>query len=104
MSDQPAETALLVADSWLIHDGRVRFLADHRARFLDSCRRVGADADRAEEFWVTAERRLPREPGRWFPRVELTVGGDFRLRVRPAPPISRTLIVWTTDQADPRRR
>ena len=61
-------TALLVADSFLVDDGRVRGLSLHRARFTASCSAHGIDAG---GFFDAVIAELPRE-GRWFPRLELT--------------------------------
>lgn len=85
-----AQERLVVADSWLVAHGRVRQLAWHRARFLGQCAAVGGgDVVDAERFWGAAVGALPRT-GTWFPRVELLDGRRFRLRLRPAPPLTET--------------
>lgn len=92
---------LAAADSWLVTDGRVRFLDAHRARFMAAC--AGHDRLTVPAFWSAAMAALP-ETGRWFPRVELTIAGVLRLRIRPAPETGRDLTVWLADQPDPRRQ
>ena len=65
---------LLVADSWLVREGRVRALERHRERFLRACGECsGPPLRRLLEFWRDATAALPRT-GEWFPRVELAGG------------------------------
>ena len=96
--------ALLVADSWLVRDGRVREIDRHRHRFFQACREA---ADLPEgtlwPFWRAVLDALPRE-GRWFPRVELgsTGAGTLRVRIRPAPPQATEVQVWVPAARDPR--
>ena len=129
-----AEPTLLVADSWLVDEGRVRALDVHRDRFAGSVDAATAGMpgrptpDDVDAFWTAVVARLPRT-GRWFPRVELvgvdgtgttdaaggvdgrdaTGGADstrassvaLRLRLRPAPPASATVVLATAAH-DPR--
>ncbi|MEU9171789.1 aminotransferase class IV [Streptomyces sp. NPDC048420] len=96
-----AEGPLLVADSWLVHDGRVRGLERHRERFVRSCGEcAGPPSYRMLEFWQAMTDVLPRR-GEWFPRVELTTR-HVRLRLRPAPPLGTEVRVLAAGQADPR--
>src|SRR4051812_33669480 len=92
-------TPLLVADSFLLDRGSVIALDAHRERFLRSVAssQVAAIAEvpvpvaEADAFWSAAVAALPRD-GRWFPRVELVRGPDgaeYRVTVRPAPPLGR---------------
>ncbi|MEU1339304.1 aminotransferase class IV [Streptomyces sp. NPDC005827] len=94
---------LLVADSWLVRDGRVRGLGRHRERFLRSCGACdGPPLRRLLEFWQDMTAALPRT-GAWFPRVELTPGShELRLRLRHAPPLGSGVRVWAAGQSDPR--
>lgn len=97
---QPAPT-LLVADSFLVVDGRVRRLDLHRQRFLASCRELGAAAG---DFWDEAVTSLPRH-GEWFPRVEAVTartGIDLRLALRRSPERSAGVEVAVTAAPDPR--
>lgn len=99
----PAEPGtLLVADSWLVEDGRARGLDLHRQRFAGACAALGVPTD---AFWPDAVARLPRA-GQWFPRVELVdVAGKplLRLRIRPAPERLDSARVWVPGEPDPRR-
>ncbi|MFJ5301424.1 aminotransferase class IV [Streptomyces sp. NPDC088350] len=102
----PAGTSggrLLVADSWLVRDGRVRDLERHQERFLHSCGEAGGPPlSRLLQFWRDMTDALPRT-GDWFPRVELAAeSGELRLLLRPAPPLGSGVRVWAAGQCDPR--
>ncbi|MDX3644451.1 aminotransferase class IV [Streptomyces sp. MB09-02B] len=94
---------LLVADSWLLRDGRVRGFDRHRERFVRSCGECGAPPlARVVDFWQDMTRALPRT-GEWFPRVELVAGSlELRLLLRHAPPLTAEIEVWAAGQPDPR--
>ena len=101
---------LLVADSWLVTDGRVRAFAAHRRRFARSCQvRAGEAQAASDHFWDALVELLPRT-GDWFPRVELVDGGPsqtadvlhLRFRVRPAPSRGATVVVWDPQVPDAR--
>lgn len=94
---------LLVADSWLVSDGRVRGFERHRERFLRACGECGAPPlRRLIEFWHDMTAALPHT-GKWFPRVELAAGSlELRLLLRHAPPLRTDVRVWAAGQADPR--
>ncbi|MEU9002338.1 aminotransferase class IV [Streptomyces sp. NPDC048551] len=108
---------LLAADSWLIVDGEVRALDRHRHRFTTTCAKAaGLPEAVLDTFWTAMTALLPREPGHWFPRVELeTAPADtpagtvlpsgYRLlyRPRPAPALSTSARVWGLAVPDPRR-
>jgi len=123
------EPPLLVADSWLVDDGRVLALDLHRARFGAAA----GDVDGVEAFWHACLAAIPRE-GAWFPRVELAETGvdvriardphiysgladadadagagtgarvvpELRFRLRAAPERNRSVRLVTAD-GDPRR-
>jgi branched-subunit amino acid aminotransferase/4-amino-4-deoxychorismate lyase len=95
---------LLVADSWLVEDGRARGLDLHRRRFTDSCAAAaGLLEAEVAAFWRAAIRRLPMD-GELFPRVELAGSpARLRLRIRPAPPRGSHSRVWVPDRHDRRR-
>ncbi|MGC9535373.1 aminotransferase class IV [Streptomyces sp. UG1] len=94
---------LLVADSWLVRDGRVRGFDRHRERFVRACGECGGPPPRRlVEFWRDVTAVLPRT-GEWFPRVELaSKSADLRLLLRHAPPLAAEIRVWATGQLDPR--
>lgn len=110
--DDPAsDDDVLVADSWLVADGRIRALEAHRTRFVAGlAERVPDLAPAAEAFWAAAVARLPRT-GAWFPRVEVVSGGAvtsgadpaprLRLLLRPALPRRQEAVVATAPR-DPR--
>jgi len=94
---------LLVADSWLVREGRVRGFERHRERFLRACGECdGPPLRRLLEFWRDMTDALPRA-GEWFPRVELGLGArELRLLLRVAPPLGAGVRVWEAGQTDPR--
>lgn len=96
---EPGAAALLAADSWLVSEGRVRGLELHRERFLDAVRAADGPDD-AGAFFDASVAALPRT-GDHFPRVELDSAG-LHLRLRPAPPRTRSVVLWTSP-VDPRR-
>ncbi|WP_328480129.1 aminotransferase class IV [Streptomyces sp. NBC_00377] len=104
-----ADGPLLVADSWLVREGRVRGYRRHRERFLRACAECGGPGPRRlVEFWQDVTAALPRT-GEWFPRVELTADSlELRLRLRPAPPLGTEVRLWSVGQPDrrtaPRRK
>ena len=101
LAPAPAPAAgLLVADSWLVDDGRARAAAAHWTRFTGSCLQLGVQRDELRRFQVAASAALPPH-GRWFPRVELTAAG-LALRLRPAPAARRTARVLVGAPGDPR--
>ncbi len=98
------EDKLLVADSWLVSDGRVRGLDRHRQRFFRACTEVAPSLrDHLPAFWQATVRKLPRQ-GRWFPRVELSAHprAELHLRIRPAPPQGAPVRLWVWEESDPR--
>ena len=100
------DSAIEVADSWLVDDGRTRALDLHRARFAASIPAPARAELRLDAFWMAALALIPRT-GRFFPRVELTApGGTRRLafRLRSAPPVSTSVTAITHLGADLRSR
>ncbi|MFI9586644.1 aminotransferase class IV [Streptomyces sp. NPDC052236] len=106
MEDPSSDIRLLVADSWLVRDGRVRGLTRHRERFLHACVDAGGPPlEQLTDFWRDMTAALPRGEGAWFPRVELVPGGrqlQLRLRLRAAPALAPGVRVWAAGQPDPR--
>ncbi|MFI5697702.1 aminotransferase class IV [Kribbella sp. NPDC051586] len=91
-------SGLLVADSFLVANGKVRGLELHRERFVRSCAEAGVAAER---FWDEQAGRLPGF-GRWFPRFELPASGELAVQLRPAPPIGGRVRVAVHEGPDPR--
>jgi branched-subunit amino acid aminotransferase/4-amino-4-deoxychorismate lyase len=92
-------TALLVADSFLLDNGRVRGLDLHRSRFGNSCARHGVSI---EDFWAKSVAEFPQQ-GQWFPRFELGADRELGLLMRPAPALGGETSVRVYDGPDPRR-
>ncbi|MGH3854738.1 MAG: aminotransferase class IV [Pseudonocardiaceae bacterium] len=102
-ADEPA--GVVVMDSWLVEDGRVRALSAHVRRFGAACARMaGMPAERSAEFVRAAVRRVPGV-GRWFPRVELVLVGGvprWQLWIRPAPARGEVVRLWVSTEPDQR--
>ncbi len=96
----PDPETLLVADSWVVDDGRTRALDAHWARFRSSCRAHGVAADELDRFRNVVATAVPRE-GRWFPRVQLT-GRGLEVLLRRAPPGAASARVLVGPPGDPR--
>ena len=94
--DPDVTVSVETADSWLVDEGRTRGLDRHRHRFVASC----PPTEPAAAFFDDALATLPRT-GRWFPRLEFH-HGRFRVWIRPAPPQTSTIVLWTPDAPDPR--
>jgi len=93
--DEPLE----VADSFLISEGRVRSIHKHKERFIGSAQNF-TDLD-LERFWACAMKLLPRT-GSALPRLELA-GGLLALRIRDVSEFKPSVVLWTSDEADPRK-
>ncbi len=112
-NDAFAEATIVVADSWLVHDGAVLALDLHRSRFAGSMRgelggRPDLDLKRLDfdAFWTAAIGAIPRTGG-WFPRIELQHNGGVPalvLRLRAAPARSESVTMISHEGADPRTR
>ncbi|MDQ4137696.1 MAG: aminotransferase class IV [Actinomycetota bacterium] len=101
-----ADTRVVVADSWLVVEGRVRGLDLHRRRFLSAISPTMRANLTPEAFWDACIAELPRT-GEWFPRVELQLRLHTPLlvfRLRPAPQRARSLRVATYSGPDPRTK
>lgn len=105
-STADAAGTVLVIDSWLVDEGRVRGLGRHAERFGSACDRFREPgAEGTNRFLRAVAESLPAR-GRWFPRVELVeTGSGTRLRLwpRPAPPRTSTVRLWTAAGPDRRR-
>src|SRR4051794_18565362 len=90
---------IAVAESFLVHDGRVRGFDLHARRFDRGCAEAGV---RPERSLAAAAADLTRT-GRWFPRVDVSSRGEVAVAVRPAPAREPSVVAWLFDGPDPRR-
>lgn len=100
------EAEVVVADSWLVEDGRALGLDLHRERFLRGVPAPAAAALDLDAFWSAAIEQIPRD-GTWFPRVEVhAIADGWRAiaRMREAPERRRSAVLATWHGPDPRRR
>lgn len=101
----PAKAAdeLLVADSWLVDNGRMRGFELHRTRFTGACQAIAGAADDDVRAFLDACLAVIPATGRWFPRVECTRGAGLRLRLRIAPQLAGSAVLWPFPGPDPRK-
>ncbi len=94
----------VVADSWLLSQGRVRGYRLHWRRFAAAVREFDVSTQRVMQFGVSVTAALPRT-GVWFPRIELHPGPLDRLalRLRPSPPLGTHARGWVWPERDPRQ-
>ena len=88
-----------VVDSWLVSGGRTLASGMHPQRFI--CGLPESARPGAEGFFAAAARVVPAI-GQWFPRVQHGTESGFSLVVRPAPALSRSIVLATHDGVDPR--
>ncbi len=89
-----------VIDSWLVVNGRARYVDIHMARFARTVEHF-VPALPVWDFLTKAAAFVPSR-GEWFPRVEYSSGTGLILSLRPAPPRSDSVSIWTLPAADPR--
>ena len=104
--DKTDTTALTVADSWLVENGKTRSLDRHFQRFQTwVTQNEEIESQTFQEFFETVRKALPQK-GDWFPRIEFrqhsTLGDRLFLRIRPAPERTEFTSLWTYPETDPR--
>ena len=93
------DVPLYVGDSFLLREGAVVDYPGHLARFVRMADEQGLKRP-LDDFLRAVTDALPRS-GSHFPRIDLTSRGELELRVRPVPPLGRTLVL-STSATDPR--
>ncbi len=97
--------SVLVADSFLVEDGKVRSLQLHQDRFLRGLRDKAPDlVQDLEPFLDQALALIPRT-GRYFPRFEVQDAESpmFVFMLREAPEQLGPANLWTYPYPDPRK-
>ena len=107
ISEPGVEVRLGVADSWLVESGRVRSLAAHFERFAAWVSEIDTVSEtQLDPFFASVIDAIPRE-GDFFPRIEHHLdapsGERLHLRLRSAPQIAPTAVLWLLDEPDPRQ-
>jgi branched-subunit amino acid aminotransferase/4-amino-4-deoxychorismate lyase len=90
---------LYVGDSFLLDEGKVVGYQRHLDRFSRSANAQGLVRP-VDDFLAAVTAWLPRT-GTWFPRIDLTERGELELHIRPAPPLTSTIVLGTASR-DPR--
>jgi len=104
--DKTDKTALSVADSWLVENGRVRSLDKHFQRFEKWVTSIeDFPQGLMQNFFDSVSDHLPTE-GEWFPRIEFRqqskLGDRLFLRIRRSPERTSSLTLWSYPEPDPR--
>ncbi|NDC19695.1 MAG: aminotransferase class IV, partial [Microbacteriaceae bacterium] len=98
------DSDVLVADSFLVVDGRVRSLNLHTDRFTRAIELKHPElTEHLAHFFEAAWKKIPRT-GRLFPRLELRgeQAPTLSLVVREAPAQLGPATLWTYPEPDPR--
>lgn len=93
------DVPLYVGDSFLLREGTAVNYAGHLARFERMADEQGLKRP-LNDFLNAVTQALPRT-GSHFPRIDLTSRGELEVRIRPVPPLGRTMVLSTTS-TDPR--
>ncbi len=106
IGDAGAEVKLAVADSWLVEEGKVRDIDAHFDRFARWVAEIDKESAAQIPLFLEAVRDAIPLQGSWFPRIELhseaLSGSRLYLRLREAPALHTTAILWTYPEVDPR--
>jgi branched-subunit amino acid aminotransferase/4-amino-4-deoxychorismate lyase len=93
---------ILVADSMLLSDGKIRSLDKHIVRFVSHAQlRAPELLTEIPEFLAQVIMFLPKT-GNYFPRLEIRSDKKLYLNLRDAPKLETTAVLWTYPEADPR--
>jgi branched-subunit amino acid aminotransferase/4-amino-4-deoxychorismate lyase len=105
LTPKESHESVLVADSFLVEDGKVRSLQLHQDRFLRGLRAKAPDLlDTYDSFMKAAIALIPRT-GRYFPRFEVQDSSTpvFVFMLREAPEQLGPATLWTYPYPDPRK-
>ena len=97
-----SEHQILIADSLLIKDNRVRSLDKHITRLISNAALKAPELlPQIPEFIFDSLKLIPKQ-GAYFPRFEISTNKEFFLNLRPAPEVTETVTLWTYPDPDPR--
>jgi branched-subunit amino acid aminotransferase/4-amino-4-deoxychorismate lyase len=94
---------VLVADSFLVEDGKVRSYQLHLDRFLRGLRDKAPELEDSLEAFLNQALALIPRTGRYFPRFEIQEGPVFVFMLREAPEQLGPATLWTYPYPDPRK-
>ena len=93
---------ILVADSLLVSEGKVRSLEKHLVRFMKQTSLKAPELlPELPEFLFKFIELVPRT-GNQFPRLEIQSDLSLKVQIRPAPELTQTVTLWTYPEPDPR--
>lgn len=105
LSPKESHESVLVADSFLVEDGKVRSLQLHQDRFIRGLQAKAPELlDTYASFMKEAIALVPRA-GRYFPRFEVQSAESpvFVFMLREAPEQLGPATLWTYPYPDPRK-
>jgi branched-subunit amino acid aminotransferase/4-amino-4-deoxychorismate lyase len=94
---------VLVADSFLVEDGKVRSYQLHQDRFLRGLRDKAPELEDSLELFLSQVLALIPRTGTYFPRIEIQEGPVFVFMLREAPEQLGPATLWTYPYPDPRK-
>ncbi len=103
LTPKESHESVLVADSFLVEDGKVRSYHLHLDRFIRGLKQKAPELLKdLEPFLDQALALIPRT-GRYFPRYEVQEGPVFVFMLREAPEQLGPATLWTYPCPDPRK-
>ena len=103
LTPKESHESVLVADSFLVEDGKVRSYHLHLDRFIRGLKDKAPELlQDLEPFLDQALALIPRT-GRYFPRYEVQEGPVFVFMLREAPEQLGPANLWTYPYPDPRK-
>jgi branched-subunit amino acid aminotransferase/4-amino-4-deoxychorismate lyase len=105
LTPKESHESVLVADSFLVEDGKVRSLQLHQDRFLRGLKDKASQLLETYEYFMQAALALIPRTGLYFPRFEVQNSESpvFVFMLREAPEKLGPATLWTYPYPDPRK-
>ncbi len=105
LTPKESHESVLVADSFLVEDGKVRSLQLHQDRFLRGLQAKAPELIATFDSFMKGAIALIPRTGRYFPRFEVQSTEDpvFVFMLREAPEQLGPATLWTYPYPDPRK-
>ena len=93
---------ILVADSFLVTEGKVRSLDKHIVRLINHTALKAPELLPTIPDYIFQALNLVPRTGNHFPRLEIQTDNSLKIQLRPVPELTETVVLWTYPEADPR--